>query len=466
MLDIEIGQDFELDGFWWLPDAPADRMPGKLTSREGEGIVLHLRGDFRRDSVEIEIILGKTYDGLNCTLINNYFIGPAIGSMDVDAPHFFESTFLVLGKIFDTNSAIIATSLSVSFTFLDEWLGCSPLTAGYPINTLSGEIEPDLRIFFNRPEQISLSIPAIDAKLLTEFTLVTDYGKYKPATQSFSSYITILPGKPQHYRWFLEKIFYIERFLTLLGGKPVRAKRIRCALNSNDFFSKWDFLVGRAAKRDAHIVHPSVLLIRKKDIAQNLEETVNAWFEVYERLDTVIDLFLGVSYNPKQYTTSNFLNLTQALEAYHRHLDQDKYLPIPDYEAVYNAMVPCIPKHTPTELKESLRSKLKYGNEFSLRSRLRRLFRSLNEDQQQLVTPNFKEFIGRVVDTRNYYTHYDKSLGADAAQGLELIEMNKQLSALILLILYKELQINEDAIKAAISKILKPPFFYDPMSDD
>ena len=44
--------------------------------------------------------------------------------------------------------------------------------------------------------------------------------------------------------------------------------------------------------------------------------------------------------------------------------------------------------------------------------------------------------------------------------------MNKQLSALILLVLYKELQINEEAIKAAISKILKPPFFYNPMSDD
>ncbi len=463
-MNIELGQDFELDGSWWLPELPNDRRHGKLTSREGDGITLHLRGDFKRNDTRLQIIQGKTYDGNPCTLVQSYFVGPAISSMELDASHFFQATYLILGRNFDSDSAIIASSMSVSLSFLDEWLGFSPLSAGYPVHQISGDDWGDLQIFFDRPEKIVLAVPSINATVATDYTLDTGYGRYKSASQSFRPYLRIVPESPQHYSWYQEKIWFIERLLTLLGGKPVRAKQIRCDLNLH--FSQWDFLISHRVKDESTIVHPSVLLIRRKEIQNNLEEIINLWLKIYERLDTVVDLFLGVSYNPKQYQTSNFLNLTQALEVYHRQLGTDKYLAIEEYDQVYETLLLCIPKGIPADLKTSLSSILKYGNEFSLRSRLKRIFKSLSDAEKNLVTDNSKDFIDKVVNTRNYYTHYDKSLAEKAAKGYEILEFNKRLSALIMLVLYKELNIAPDVSLSAIKKFLNPPYFYDPMSDD
>jgi len=72
-----------------------------------------------------------------------------------------------------------------------------------------------------------------------------------------------------------------------------------------------------------------------------------------------------------------------------------------------------IPDNINADFKKSLQARLRYGNEFSLRTRLREVIRRIkNILDFEFVTSGKKrdEFINKVVDTRNYWTHYSQEL--------------------------------------------------------
>lgn len=70
------------------------------------------------------------------------------------------------------------------------------------------------------------------------------------------------------------------------------------------------------------------------------------------------------------------------------------------------------------EKRDWLQGKLMFANEIVLRKRIKRLikpFKYLFGNNR-----NREKLINRVVDTRNYLTHYDQCLKAKAAEGRDL----------------------------------------------
>jgi len=72
-------------------------------------------------------------------------------------------------------------------------------------------------------------------------------------------------------------------------------------------------------------------------------------------------------------------------------------------------------KAAPSQHKEWLKNKLAYSNEPSLRKRLKEIFNEIRDVIPKEIFPDEEYFIGKVVDTRNYLTHYDKRLKEIAA---------------------------------------------------
>lgn len=75
---IDLDQKLEYKGYWYLPTAPEDRVAGVLTYHPNEKIILELMGCFGEYSWSIltkreedPVILGRTADGKDITLINN-----------------------------------------------------------------------------------------------------------------------------------------------------------------------------------------------------------------------------------------------------------------------------------------------------------------------------------------------------------------------------------------------------------
>ena len=72
---------------------------------------------------------------------------------------------------------------------------------------------------------------------------------------------------------------------------------------------------------------------------------------------------------------------------------------------------------------------MRYANEISLRKRLRQMldpFASLYGGSKTVTS-----FVGRVVDTRNYLTHYDESLANRALRGEDLWNLCRKLEGLL-----------------------------------
>ena len=135
------------------------------------------------------------------------------------------------------------------------------------------------------------------------------------------------------------------------------------------------------------------------------------------------------------------------------------YLSEKDYKVVYDALHMAIPPSIPQGLRDSLISKLKYGNEISLRNRLKELLNGLIWDDCLInFIKNRGQFIAAVVDTRNYLVHYDKSLEENALTASGLSHCNELLRLVLFVLLYQHIGIPTDLVSNAIRD--KGPFRY------
>ncbi len=109
-----------------------------------------------------------------------------------------------------------------------------------------------------------------------------------------------------------------------------------------------------------------------------------------------------------------------------------------------------IPRDVNRNLKERLSGYLVFGNEFSLRKRLKDLFEQKPILKDLIDDNNY--FIQKVVDSRNYYVHYDKEEEYDVPSGQDLYELTKRLEICLKVCLLSELGFDQDKIKKMIKK--------------
>jgi ApeA N-terminal domain 1 len=123
-----------------------------------------------------------------------------------------------------------------------------------------------------------------------------------------------------------------------------------------------------------------------------------------------------------------FLNIIQSVESYHRRRSNKRDLP----EDKHKKRIEAIRAGSPQAYRKWLSDKLKYSNELSLRQRLKDLLDDKNINQPVLPLVGRKSvFINRVVNARNFLTHYEPSGRRSAATGEELYYMAQILSFLV-----------------------------------
>jgi hypothetical protein len=175
---------------------------------------------------------------------------------------------------------------------------------------------------------------------------------------------------------------------------------------------------------------------------------LDAWFTKQSLLENVCDLFFGVVYNNYLYLRFQFLGLVQALETYCRSVQHGQYVSESAYEIIKQALIAAIPATTPQDLRNSLKmGKIEYGNEYSLRKRLRLLLCSLEDNTVRMITDNPGQFSEQVTATRNYYTHYTSTLQSQAFAGAELFRACLRLRVLLTIVLLKEIDLEESLIR-------------------
>ncbi|MCU1267845.1 MAG: hypothetical protein JWM21_4163 [Acidobacteria bacterium] len=452
--------DFEYSGFWWLPSSAENRVPGTLRYKVGDRMTLELLGSLQGDSeasegdFDSDIILGIAEGNRICTLQKIIRTSSkSIGRNDVHRSSFIVHR-LFEGKHFASVEDIRLASLSISYTSLEEWITDCPYDKSHETDESSGTLKFIASHLVPYPVFES-RVASLNSTIRGNLTFEHSLGIRELEWKS-TGYIDIVPDEPASFEWLWQVQGDIRNLFTLLMNEPAYLKRIE------GYGDEVEVTPGRFAKERIYIyvmqssdasgkeIHPADMLLIFPTIKEHISAILDNWFSKADPLRAVYTLFFGSMYFSTMYPRFHFLNLIQAIESFHRDMRKGEYLSQEAFEQIRATLTKTIPKEIANDFRESLKSKIRYGYEYSLRTRLRRLFDELEVQTVQLMTQNVNDLRNRIVDTRNYFTHYTAELKKVAFDGENLDYANFKLRVLLIILLLKEVGLSEAVIRDAI----------------
>ncbi|MBN2019951.1 MAG: hypothetical protein JW749_06985 [Sedimentisphaerales bacterium] len=149
-------------------------------------------------------------------------------------------------------------------------------------------------------------------------------------------------------------------------------------------------------------------LFCEEDLEKPLQYYLKNWLKKYRLLYTPTSLYNSAVYGEKN-TDTRFLLLSQAVESYHRRFREGSYLPESDFKSkVLKPLYKVIPAQLNKSFRESLKNRLKYSNEYSLRKRIKDLI----DENKNILERYFKIpkiLANKIADARNHLTHFHQS---------------------------------------------------------
>jgi hypothetical protein len=145
-----------------------------------------------------------------------------------------------------------------------------------------------------------------------------------------------------------------------------------------------------------------------------------------------------------------------SVESYSRYINQDHYFFSPEeFESnYYNPLTTYIKSKfsdpTNSDYINRLINSIKFSNELSLRALLTQIFNENKDIIDQIFSVNIDDLIAKIVDTRNWYTHFTKENEKSAAKGYELFELYIKIKVLFEICLFKQLKMQKEIIVQTI----------------
>ncbi|HEV2864233.1 MAG TPA: HEPN domain-containing protein [Pyrinomonadaceae bacterium] len=435
----------EHSGKWWLPSNPEHAVSGTLTFSNQDGAELRLIGSleafdtFNTELKTYPIILGLSVDGKLITLN---------GCMSADTrmtiPGFVSQAYRIdlcfIGGHISDESQLRFKRLELQYSRLPDWV----FTSGFSITKYDNEPHR-LEVNYVLPDDIKAITTKGTFSITFTFNLKGDGIEEINLRQSVWLEIEA-DDEYSFYQLITRYVRPLQNFLSLAATKPNSILRLK--VYSKDMFAETPD--GNSQETSLEVifsqtyyeVKPAKLLLvfdmlfNLHDIAEELQGVLESWLRVSEELDTVCNLFFGIQYIPKMYSKQKFLYVVQAIETYHRRRFANNVLP----KGAHKARIREILEHTVEEHRDWLKEQLNYSNEPRLRQRVKEILDMLEDTVSTLITDK-DAFAKDVVNTRNYYTHYDPHLKDKAAQGIKLYVLTEKLSYLLQACLLVELGI-------------------------
>jgi len=449
--------NFEFKGIWWLPEKPDLQITGTLKFENEKEISLELLGTFREitslgsgNIFQPDIILGISDNGKICTLFKNLEVQNRLNFPGIQNSK-FHSNYLFIGKHFNSSEEIQFSSLQVNLTNLENWLAVSPFSLEIP-NNIKGE----WKLTHNWPSEFIAQLPEIKCTIESTHEFNTGGDNVKKVLWESNAYLKITPYENKDFDWYWSLVYDLCNFLTLLIGDTIYIKRLKAygddveAAPRKNIKETIEIFFTQKKYNPKENIHPFEMIIPFPRISEDIERVLSLWFAKAQQLRSVYDLFFGTFYNPSMYLQFQFLSLIYAIESFHRATKSGKYLSDEKWEPFRNKLHNAISDELDDSHKESLKNRIKYGNEYSLRKRLKELTNTINKELLADLSPTKNYFTGPIVDTRNYLTHYDDELKAQSFDGIDLYWANQRLRILLTILLLKEIGITENIIIASM----------------
>jgi|GEM_PF-2911254 hypothetical protein len=442
---------FESNGYWWLPENKENKVPGKISFDPLGDFSLNLLGtlgpekSFGGESTfKPEIIQGVLEDGQLCTLINSFQTNYSFGTILTNST--FALNIAIIGWAFDKIEAIKFNCANFELTNLNNWASQKCFkTAPWKDNKYCVE--------YNMPKKMKFSINSLNSTLS-----ICSRADIKPGFFSneiyHQNYIQIRPKKKQNLDWFLEAIYGLQNLIAILTAERIFTTQIKLGvkkekgrLPSGKMNNKYaSILLRQSHYEQTKDIHSLEIPFTFRSVMNTFGTIVDSWFEEKLSNSSIYDVFFHGLYNKSLNQEFEFIGLMQSLEGIHRALGNDKYMDEQDYEEVRKTISNSIPVNLAGDHKDALKARIKYGNEYSLRKRMSLIFQGLDGEIRNLITDDYKQFISKVVDNRNYLTHYDKASAANKMEWHEMYLHSWGLRTLLICLIYKKIGINSKTL--------------------
>jgi hypothetical protein len=332
-------------------------------------------------------------------------------------------------------------SLSVGFWNLEEW---TDITGLGPSDAASGRDGSEVAFGFKYVKPMTVVAQTEDVRVEIDFLVSVHDGRHEVRMSERSAF-TIIPNKPLLFHEFIRGPIYnvqnfvclgmgAATFVTSLSGEPALGGGSSLGDREEPDAVEIAYVARIPNAGVDEDVGSATMLFTLRQIAGEFGTYMSLWLSKAELLQPVYDLYLGVYYNPTLYVNLQFLSYAQALETYHRRAIGGKYVPDGKCAAVSGRLADAIPAELEPDFRASIRARLQYIHEYSLRKRLTDLFEQFMPVAGVQLS-NAPNLIMDIVSVRNYLTHYEQGAQpvADARRTFDLAGLMKLLTEAILL---------------------------------
>jgi ApeA N-terminal domain 1 len=420
-------------GYWHFNSDKDLAYAGSLTN--------DLNGDFCVNLLGCEnvpekpyILYGTTASGKKITLYKCFtstrrMSFPGIPSVEISAIYCFSGEHLSIESL-NFNSA------QIRFSSLNEWTNISGFSKftndDNSIELKYDDLDPI--IFYNK-ENVKFILHFIRASplfrpkhecVITQSTVILIKHDTKFSLDEFWDYITA-----------------IKSFFTLAYFSEPHIEAIKFNQDDNIIDCKY---VGQDDVNSSKKVHRRDFLFEYKIIATDFEKIFNQWKHLNNIVKPVINVLQESFGNRNILSENKFLNLMQGIETFHRRTRQNEK----ESKQIHKEKMHEIISTCPDSFQDWLKSKLHFSNELSLHERLVQLFEEIDSSLKNHLFKDVEKLIKDSKNTRNYFTHYDKTLEKKALSGKELFLITEKLKIFLLIILLQETGINLESVNKII----------------
>lgn len=458
---------FEAIGYWWLPDNPEKIKPGTLTFDPATGGMLSILGSFE-DITQMNqppkyfCLHGKSKSGKEYTLQKCLKTASSIRSSGINSVE-YDITTILEGGLFSDKEEITFDSFRIFFSNLGDWLNQKIL---YLTQTIETETNKQRYSIEYNPEQL----PSYTIEGLGQIEFSYNHEThFEPShvihnfTASTEFFVKFTPEKPATLEEIINR--YSNQFCNFLSfalQKPSHPQRIIGYVSSLAFQieeKKYPIPIEVFQDLTYHVkdtkrVQPFDLLFSYRDIAPRFSEYYTNWIQFSYRCKPSLDLFFSLKYRESLFLEDSFQKVIQAIEIFHRRspLYPEEFCSSEDYEPIWAIFYGVIPDSISDDFRESIITKIKYFNQYSLQRRIKDLLRSFQNEYGEIIKEIFgnrSEWAKKVADRRDHFTHHENDNPLDYR---ELYLWTVQGKLLLNIVIMREIGFDKEIIMNMIEK--------------
>ena len=445
---MRLKQDYTKNGFFWLAENKLKKYYGKLKIIDGGIIELELVGDttdilfhFENENGLNRIVGHIESDGF-VTLEKCFVCKTRIDNSGIHTV-WIKAQMALSGVAFEVSESLKVRGIEFAVDGLNEWIGVDGFNRNRSVND-------EVSVKYTKPTPINYTL-SNDMALSVEFG-VSSYGvTYIEQHIIQTSYFKLNSHELRELGEFIELAHKIVGFLCFAMDKTVAISNVKadCIVSSTGELCQFDVYYKSIVVSENDLKKRQLakeFLFHYKDVHHSLADKISAWIHFYDVLKPACDLYFSTQLGAYKYVDSMFLALAQALETYHRRISNETLMEKEKFSLLVRELV----ELCPDDEKDWLRSRVTYGNEISLRTRMLRMI----EPYQNLLgdDESIKKLTSKIVHTRNYLTHYSENSKKQAAEKSDLAWLYRKMVVIFQLNLLSTLGFGMDEINQIMDK--------------